>query len=235
MRTIWAISKKELRHYFNSPMAYIIIIAFLLVNGWFFGSNLFLVNQSTLRPYFATVPLLLIFFVPAFSMRLLAEEKKQGTLELMVTMPISDIEIVLGKFLGAVIFYAATLALTLFYPITVASLGDLDWGPVIGGYLGIFLTGASLVAIGLFASSLTNNQIIAFIISFVIGFGLFLIGKMLAFSSGGLLRLLDFIGFDTHFNNISKGIIDSRDLLYYASLIFLMLFLTLQNLLNRKK
>jgi len=216
-------------------MAYIIIIAFLLVNGWFFGSNLFLVNQSTLRPYFATVPLLLIFFVPAFSMRLLAEEKKQGTLELMVTMPISDIEIVLGKFLGAVIFYAATLALTLFYPITVASLGDLDWGPVIGGYLGIFLTGASLVAIGLFASSLTNNQIIAFIISFVIGFGLFLIGKMLAFSSGGLLRLLDFIGFDTHFNNISKGIIDSRDLLYYASLIFLMLFLTLQNLLNRKK
>ncbi|HDS11445.1 MAG TPA: ABC transporter, partial [Candidatus Wirthbacteria bacterium] len=220
---------------FNSPMAYIIIIAFLLVNGWFFGSNLFLVNQSTLRPYFATVPLLLIFFVPAFSMRLLAEEKKQGTLELMVTMPISDIEIVLGKFLGAVIFYAATLALTLFYPITVASLGDLDWGPVIGGYLGIFLTGASLVAIGLFASSLTNNQIIAFIISFVIGFGLFLIGKMLAFSSGGLLRLLDFIGFDTHFNNISKGIIDSRDLLYYASLIFLMLFLTLQNLLNRKK
>lgn len=235
MRNIFIITKKELRHYFNAPMAYVIIISFLLINGWFFGSNLFINNQATLRGYFSIVPLIMIFFIPAFAMRLLAEEKKQGTIELLVTMPITDIEIILGKFLGAISFWAITLAMTLIYPLTVANLGDLDLGPVIGGYLGLFLMGAGLIAIGLFTSSLTSNQIVSFVISFLIGFAFFLIGKMLAYAPLGLVSLLDFLGFDSHFDNISKGIIDTRDLLYYFSLIFLALFLTLQSLLNRKK
>ncbi len=235
MNNIFVITKKELRHYVNAPMAYVIMIAYLLINGWFFGSNLFVNNQASLRGYFGMAPLILLFVIPAFAMRLIAEEKKQGTLELLVTMPITDIEIIVGKFFGAISFYAAVLGATLVYPIVVSTVGSLDWGPVIGGYLGLFFMGSGLIAIGLFASSITDNQIVAFIISFLLGFTLFLLGKMLAYAPSTLVPLLSFIGFDSHFDNISKGIIDTRDLLYYFSLISLMLFLGLQSLLNRKK
>lgn len=235
MNNILIIIRKELKHYFNAPMAYVIMIAFLLINGWFFSSGFFINNQATLRSYFNMAPLIMIFFIPAFAMRLIAEEKKQGTIELMVTLPITDIQIVLGKFIGALAFFGITLLSTLVFALTAANLGDLDWGPVLGGYTGLFLMGGVLISIGIFCSSLTSNQIVAFIISFLGGFALFLLGKVLSYMPLGLVNLIDFLGFDSHFTNISKGIIDTRDLLYYFSLIFLMLFLTWQSLLNRKK
>jgi ABC-2 type transport system permease protein len=235
MNAIWTLTRKELKQYFNSPIAYVIIVVYLAISGWFFAMNLFTDGVVSMRSYMSTLPLILLFFVPAFSMRLIAEERKQGTLELLLTMPISDIEVVIGKFLGAVLFYISMLTITLIYPVVLQTLGNLDWGPVVGGYIGILLMGSSVISLGLFASSLSSNQIVAFILSFAGGFTLFLIGKVGNMAPAFLVGFISFIGFDSHFNNISKGIIDSRDLIYYFSLIFLMLFLTLQSLLNRKK
>lgn len=234
MSGIWTLAKKELRHYFNSPMAYVVITVFLLVCGWFFTIDLFLADQASMRRFFATMPLILLFFLPAISMRLMADEKRQGTLELLVTQPLSDIQIVLGKFLGGLSFFTILLATTILYPIILSTLGDLDWGPVIGGYLGLFLTGAALLSIGLFTSSITNNQIVAFILGFLAGFTLFLLGQTAALLPPEIAGIVSYLGFDMHFNNIAKGLIDTRDLLYYFSLIVLMLFFSLQSLLNRK-
>jgi ABC-2 type transport system permease protein len=178
MSAVLTLTRKELKHYFNSPMAYVIMAVFVLITGWFFASDLFLNNLVSLRSFFAIVPLILLFIVPAFTMRLLSDEKRQGTLELLVTSPLSDIEIILGKFLGGLIFLTTMLGLTLVYPVVLSQLGDLDWGPVIGGYLGLLLMGAALIAIGLFSSSLSANQIIAFILAFFVGFVFYLLGKV---------------------------------------------------------
>ena len=234
MTSIWTITKKELRHYFNSPIAYVILFIYLAISGYFFAYNLFLYGVVSMRSYLQTIPLILLFFVPALSMRLLAEERKTGTLEHLVTLPVSDIEILLGKFLGALSFYVVMVGITFIYPVALSTLGKLDWGPVIGGYIGLVFLGACIIGIGLFASSLTSNQIVAFIVAFAIGFVLYLVGQSTQYIPA-VAGLVDFLGFTSHFNNISTGIIDSRDVLYYLSLITLMLFLTLQSLLNRKK
>jgi ABC-2 type transport system permease protein len=149
-----------------------------------------------------------------------------GTYEILLTLPVTFKEVVLGKFLGALAFVAALLIPTLAYPVTVAFLGDLDWGPVIGGYLGALLLGASFSAVGLFASSLTRNQIVAFIIGVAICFALVLIDKILFFLPAQIIGILEYLGADFHFENISKGILDSRDILYFLSLAFLGLYAT---------
>lgn len=235
MTTLLTLVRKELRHYFNSPIAYVILIIYLAISGYFFAANLFVQDILSMRAYLQTTQLILLFIIPPFAMRLIAEEKKQGTLELMLTMPISDLEVVIGKFIGAVAFYAVMVGLTLVYPIVLATLGSLDWGPVIGGYAGVFLMGTALVAAGLFASSLTSNQVVALLIGFAFAFALFMMGKVVDYVPSFAAGLVAFLGFDSHFANISKGIIDSRDLLYYFSLCFLMLYLTYLSLLNRKK
>jgi ABC-2 type transport system permease protein len=224
MRQVLCVFNKEFRVYFVSPIAYIVISIFLLVTGWFFFTTFFLFNQASLRNFFALMPIIFSFVVPAITMRLFSEELNIGSYETLLTMPVTFVDVVLGKFLAAVAFVGASLIPTLSYPITVSCLGQLDWGPVVGGYLGAMLLAAAFSAIGLFASSLTRNQIIAFIIGVAICFTLTLIDKMLFFLPQFLLGALEYLGADFHFNNISKGIIDSRDLLYFLSVSFVGLY-----------
>jgi len=218
------IFKKEFRTYFVSPIAYIVISIFLMVTGWFFFTTFFLYNQANLRNFFSLLPIIFSFVVPAVTMKLFSEELNVGSYEILLTMPVTFLDVVMGKFLSAVAFIAVMIAPTLSYPITVSFLGELDWGPVAGGYLGAVLLGASFSAIGLFASSLTRNQIIAFIIGMAICFSLVLVDKMLFFLPQTLLGILSYLGADAHFQNISKGIIDSRDVLYFLSVCFVGLY-----------
>jgi ABC-2 type transport system permease protein len=224
MRQVLPIFKKEFRSYFVSPIAYIVISIFLVVTGWFFFSTFFLFNQASVRNFFALLPVIFAFVIPAVTMRLVSEELNVGTYELLLTMPVTFREVVLGKFLAATAFAAAMLIPTLAYPVTVAFLGELDWGPVIGGYLGAVLLGGSFSAIGLFASSLTRNQIVAFIVGVGICFALVLIDKILFFVPSRLAGVLEYLGADSHFENISKGILDSRDILYFLSITFISLY-----------
>jgi len=224
MQQVLHILNKEFRVYFVSPIAYIVISIFLLVTGWFFFSTFFLHNQANLRSFFALLPIIFSFVVPAITMRLFSEELNVGSYETLLTMPVTFVDVVLGKFLAAVAFVGAALIPTLSYPITVACLGQLDWGPVIGGYVGAVLLAGAFSAVGLFASSLTRNQIIAFIIGVTICFSLTLVDKMLFFLPQSLVGVLEYVGADFHFHNISKGIIDSRDILYFLSVSFVGLY-----------
>ena len=226
MRQAYNIFGREMRSFFVSPIAYIVIAIFLLVTGWFFFSTFFLYNQASLRSFFGLLPLIFAFVIPAVTMRLFAEELNVGSYETLLTLPVSFNDIIIGKFLASVGFVAALLLPTLAYPITVSLLGTLDWGPVFGGYFGALLLGASFAAIGLFASSLTRNQIVAFIVGVVICFSLALIDKMLFFFPRAVLSVLSYLGADYHFQNIAKGIFDTRDILYFASICFLGLYAT---------
>jgi ABC-2 type transport system permease protein len=222
MRKVLAITQRELRGYFDSPVAYIVLVTFLLVAGWMYFSALFLMGRADMRPFFApsifSPSMLLVILAPAITMRLIAEERKTGTIELLTTMPIRDGEVIIGKFLAALGLIAAALLLTLAYPVTVAALGPLDWGPVISGYLGLLLFSASLVSVGILCSTLTNNQIVAFIVSFLISAALYYIYWLQFFVPGFLAPLFEGISVSAHLDNMARGVIDSRDVLFYLSL-----------------
>jgi ABC-2 type transport system permease protein len=225
---------KELRTFFDSHIAYIVITIFLLICGWFFFSDLFLVNQASMRNLFGIIPFIFMFFVPAVTMRLISEEKRSGTIEVLVTFPVKDHEIILGKFLAGLILVSVAVVLTLVYVITLSGIGDFDFGSVVSGYIGLIFLGAAYLSIGIFTSSLTQNQIVAFITSFVIIFALFMLDKVLMFMPTLLASFLEYLSVSYHFSNISRGVIDSRDVIYYLSLIFLFLFLAVRSLENRK-
>jgi ABC-2 type transport system permease protein len=218
------IFSKEFKVYFVSPIAYIVIGVFLLVTGWFFFTTFFLYNQANVRNFFSMLPVIFSFVIPAVTMRLFSEELNVGSYEILFTMPVTTRDVVMGKFLAGVVFVAVMLIPTISYPLTVAFLGELDWGPVAGGYLGALFLGASFSAIGLFASSLTRNQITAFVIGMAICFTLTLLDKMLFFLPRSMLGVFSYLGASTHFQNISKGIIDSRDILYFLSVSFIGLY-----------
>ena len=218
------IFRKDFRSYFVSPIAYIVIAIFLLVTGWFFFTTFFLFGQANLRNFFSLLPVIFSFVIPAITMRLVSEELNIGSYETLMTMPVTYTSVVVGKFLASLAFVAGLLLPTLAYPITVSALGQLDWGPVIGGYIGAVLLAAAFCAIGLFSSGLTRNQIIAFIIGMAICFSLTLIDKMLFFLPRTLLGILAYLGADFHFQNISKGIIDTRDVIYFLSVTFIGLY-----------
>jgi len=234
MRNTWLFCQKELRSYFNSPVAYIVLSIFIFITGFFFTSSLFLMGQASMRPLFSLVPVVFLFFVPAITMRLLAEEKRSGSIELLVTLPTRDWEIVIGKFLAAWLLILAALALTLIFTFTVSTLGDLDLGETAAGYLGLVLMGAAFAAIGTWSSSLTRNQIVAFIISLVLIAALSMIDDLLPILPLSMAPVLQFLSVSYHFENISRGVIDTRDLLFYFSLTFLMLFLAHNTLESRK-
>lgn len=234
LSNVLPIYRRELRSYFNSPVAYVVIVVFLAIIGWFFTSNLFLMNVASLRIVFELVPLIFLFFVPAVTMRLLAEEKKSGTLELLTTKPVRDVEIVLGKFLAAWTLLAASLAPTILYLVSVMAIGKIDMGPVFTGYLGLLLMGAVYIGIGLLASSLTENQIVAFILSFLIVFALFMMDKILIYVPEGFASTIEFLAIDYHFSNIARGVIDSRNIIYFGSLLGFSLFLATVSLQRRK-
>jgi ABC-2 type transport system permease protein len=234
MRNTWLFCQKELRSFFNSPVAYIVLSIFIFITGFFFTSSLFLMGQASMRPLFSLVPVVFLFFVPAITMRLLAEEKRSGSIELLVTLPTRDWEIVIGKFLAAWILILSALALTLIFTFTVAMLGDLDGGETTAGYLGLVLMGGAFAAIGTWSSSLTRNQIIAFIIALALIAALSMIDDLLPVLPLSLAPVLQFLSVSYHFENISRGVLDTRDLLFYFSLIFFMLFLAHNTLESRK-
>ncbi|HDP24004.1 MAG TPA: ABC transporter [Deltaproteobacteria bacterium] len=215
---------KELKDYFVSPIAYIVICIFLLISGWFFFATFFLFDQANLRTFFNMLPLIFAFVIPAVTMRLFSEEFHAGSFEMLLTLPVKLSHIVIGKFFASLVFIAVMLIPTLSYAIWVSFLGDLDWGPVIGGYLGALLLGGAFSAIGIFASTTTRNQIIAFIIGMLLCFVLTLIDKMLFFFPAGILNVIHYLGVGYHFENISKGIIDSRDIIYFLSIIVIALY-----------
>jgi len=222
MNRIRAVVARELKAYFHSPIAYVFLLAFAGAALFtFFNVNTFFSRgRADLRSLFDAVPFLMVLLVPALTMRLWAEERKQGTMEVLLTLPARDHELVTGKFLASWALLATGLGLTLVLPFTVAGLGDLDWGPVFGGYLGALLLGAAYLAVGQFVSATTENQILAFILALVVCLGLYGLG-LDAFAglfpdrTAGLLRSL---GTGSRFASIARGVIDLRDLVYYVSL-----------------
>jgi ABC-2 type transport system permease protein len=219
---IRAVALRELRAYFNSPIAYVFLLVFAGTALFtFFNIEAFFARgQADLRGLFESIPLLTLLLVPALTMRLWAEETKQGTIETLLTFPVRDVELVVGKFLASWALLAVALLLTLPLAVTVSFLGDLDWGPVIGGYLGALLLGAAYLAVGQFISAVTENQILAFILAFVFclalyGLGTELFSGLFSDSTGAILRAL---GSGSRFESIARGVIDLRDILYYLSL-----------------
>ena len=233
MHEIWTLTKRELHAYFDSPAAYVVLSVFLLFTGWFFGSTLFLENVASLRSVFNIVPFIFLFFIPAITMSTFAEERRAGTLELLLTFPVHDWQIIAGKLLAVSLFLLVAIALTAFYTMTVSLLGDLDFGATVGGYLGLFLMGTTCGAIGIFASSLTRNQIVAFILGFGIIFALFLLDKITTFVPGPLAGVLQYLGIDFHYQNLLRGVIDTRDVLYYVSMTAFAFLLTAYTLARR--
>jgi ABC-2 type transport system permease protein len=234
LRHAGVIARRELRSSFNSPVAYVVIVVFLGIIGWFHTSNLFLVNVASMRLMFELVPIVFLFIVPAITMRLLAEETKTGTIELLATKPLEDSAVVLGKFLAGWALIAIALLPTAIYFLTIVSLGSIDSGPVIGGYVGLLLMAGAYVAVGLFASSLTNNQIIAFIVGFLLVLMLFLMDKVLLYVPERLASVVEYLGIDYHFANIARGVLDSRDVVYFVSLLGISLYLTVVSLGRRR-
>jgi ABC-2 type transport system permease protein len=238
MRAVWIISRRELQSFFDSLMAYIMLVLFLGFSGfftWIFGSDIFLVGQATLSSFFNIAFWTLFFFIPALTMRLLAEEKKSGTLELLLTKAVTDRQVVYGKFLATLILIAVALAFTLPYAITVSYLGNLDLGEVICGYLALLLLSGAYISIGLYASSLTSNQIVAFLAALFIGLFFHLIFGVLASNFTGFLgQFFQTLSLSSHFESISRGVLDTRDVIYFLSLIFLGLFLSELSLTKRQ-
>jgi ABC-2 type transport system permease protein len=226
MKQIKNIAIKEFKDYFISPIAYIVISLFLIVTGWFFFSTFFIFGRADLRDFFSLLPIIFSFIIPAITMRLYSEEKNVGSYEILITMPVSTMDIALGKFFAATLFTTAMLIPTISYPVFISFIGEIDPGPVIGGYIGAIFLAAAYCSLGVFASSLTRNQIIAFIIGCALCFVLTILDKLLFFMPAKIISVIEFIGANSHFTNISKGIIDSRDVLYFISVIFIFIFST---------
>jgi ABC-2 type transport system permease protein len=214
-----------------------IIFYTLVANGFFFiEQDFFRQGQVSMRGYFHVLPWIFLFFVPAITMRLWSEEKKLGTVELLLTMPLTEFQIIMGKFLASLAFLCITMAFSLTIPITLGILGNPDGGVIWGSYIGAMLMGAAYLAIGLYFSSLTDNQVIAFIYSLVVTFALLLVGIAPIYLNtiGTFVYICEYLSLLTHFNNIARGIIDTRDIIYYLSIIVLFLYLNVKNIEARK-
>jgi ABC-2 type transport system permease protein len=234
IKNLRLLAKKEWKESFNSPMPYIFFTVFSLVTGWFFTTSLFLTGQASLGDFFAPLPLLLVFFLPAFTMRLLAEEYKTGTIETLSTLPLEDTEIILGKYLAALMAWGTLLGLSLFYGLLLCLLGPLDLGQTTAGFLGALLLGGLYSAAGLFASSLTRSQVVGFLLGFLFCFALFLAGKAAHYLPGLPGSLLTFLGVDVHYESFLKGVVDTRDVLYFVSGQILFLAGTLASFNSRR-
>ncbi len=230
MRPVLVITKRELRAFFDSLIAYILLIVFLGISGffsWLYGSDIFFSGQASLQPFFQIAYWTLFFFIPAITMRMLAEEKRSGTIELLLTKSVTDWQVVIGKFVATLLLIIIALAFTLPYYITVASIGPIDNGAVWCGYLGMILMSMTLISIGLFASSVTSNQIVSFLLSLFIGVFFLIIFDVLANSfTGSFGELLSYLSLSTHYDAVSRGVIDSKDLIYFFSITFFGLLLS---------
>lgn len=238
----WAILKREWKAYFNSPVAYVFIVIFLVLSGFFtFNvSRFYEAGRADLDGFFFWHPWLYLLLVPAVAMRLWAEERRTGTLELLLTMPVTTTQAILGKFLAAWLFLLLALALTFPMVITACYLGSPDAGPIVTGYLGSALLAAAYLAVGTFTSALTRNQVVSFILAAVIGLFLLLAGfppvtdVLYAVAPGWLVNTVAGFSFTEHFDQLQRGVVDVRDLLYFGSVVAFMLFATHVTLENRK-
>lgn len=236
MENVWVLFKKEFKAYFLSPIAYVFITVYLVVTNFLFFQGFFILNQAEMRGYFGLLPWVFLFFVPAITMRSWAEEKKVKTLELLMTWPVSEMQVVMGKFLASFSFLALSVLLSVTIPITIAILGNPDMGIIVASYVGALLMGAAYLAIGLWISSLTENQIVAFILGVVVTFALFMIGSPFVTMAmpPRLVPILSYLGLGTHFDSIGRGVVDTRDIIYYLSVIGFFLFLNVRSLESRK-
>jgi len=237
INNIKAIYLKEIKSYFNSPVAYIVMIVFMIISGFLFTMSFFQAGVASLRDFFGSFFIqlvLFVIFIPAITMRTFSEEKKQGTLELLLTKPVSDTELILGKFLSAFTLIFITLFQTVIYFIIIKFMGPIDFWPFMTSLLGFLLMSAFFVGIGVFISSLTENQIVAFIVSVLICLFFFLMGKILIIFPPSIVSFFEYLTTEYHLTNISRGVIDSRVLIYYLSMIFFALFLTKVSLESRK-
>jgi ABC-2 type transport system permease protein len=232
VKNIRIIAGKEFRGYLNSPMAYVIICIFLLGAGWFFTSYLKSIsyNDTTIKGFLDNAYILLLLFAAVITMRSLAEEKKLGTWELLLTSPIKDIDVIMGKFLGGLGILAVMLILTMYYPLLLIILGDPDMGPIWTSYLGLLLLGSSALAIGIFASSLTSNQIIAAVVSGGILFALWFVGNGANLVPTAIGQVLSYISLSYHFSGFSIGIVDTRSIIYFLSITVLFLYSAIRSL-----
>lgn len=231
MKKIWIITRRELNAYFDSLIAYLMIIIFLGLSGFFTwisnSSNIFLIGQADMQVFFSISFWTLFFFIPAITMRSLAEEKRSGTIEFLSTKALTDWQIVTGKFLSCLLLVAIAIACTFPYYWSVSSLGNVDHGAVVGGYVGLILLSGMYISIGVFASSITQNQIVAFLSALVIGiFFHLLFGILAGGQTGWTGRLLEYLSARSHFESISRGVLDTRDVIYFISMIAIGLYLS---------
>jgi ABC-2 type transport system permease protein len=257
MRNILAVFQKEMRAYFVSPIAYVVFTVFLLISGYFFYSILRIfilqsmqsmqyasmygmnmpamnVNMQVIMPMFSNLGVIMLFILPMITMRLYSEEKKSGTLELLMTSPITEVETVLGKYLAALALYGLMVATSLIHVLILALNSNLDWGPVLLGYLGLLLLGGSFLSVGLLLSTLTENQIISAALTFGVFLLLWVISWASSFSGPIMGKVFDYISLMSHYSEFYKGVLDTKGLVFYASFIFLGIFLTLQSLESLK-
>jgi|TARA_B100001245_G_C22879925_1_gene423149 ABC-2 type transport system permease protein len=235
MHNTRSIFHREIRGFFNTPMAYIFLVIFSVFNGYFFTSTFFLYNQSDLRSLFSVVPMVYLIFVPAISMGLIARENNIGTMETIATLPIKTYEFVLGKYFAAVVLILLGLLATIIHFITLVKFGaKIDYGALFTGYIGLALVGSMYASIGIFASSITDNQVVAFIIGVFIVLVFFLMGFFLPLVPTNFAGIVQYISVDYHYSNISRGVIDSRNIVYFLSVIGFFLIMTVQSLESRK-
>jgi ABC-2 type transport system permease protein len=248
MRNTWTICAKELRSYFVSPIAYLLLTMFGLIFGFFFWNALgyfviegmemqlrgqafpMNVNEQIIRPLLSNVSVVGLFFIPMITMRLFAEEKRTGTIELLTTSPVRDVEIILGKWLAAMILYGCLLLFTALNFAFLFRYGNPDWKPLAVGYLGLLLQGGTLLALGTFISTLTKNQIIAGAATFGVCLLLWVLEWSSGYESAAWAQVLSYLSVITHFESFARGVIDSKDVIFYLSGIFLGLFLTARSM-----
>jgi len=246
---VWTIARRELNVYFSSPIAYIVLAMFAVMFGWFFSSGVAFfqsisaqvamnpgmappmnVNQIIIEPTLGNFTIILLFLTPMITMRLFAEEQKQGTIELLLTSPLTDYEIILGKWLGALLLYGCMLALSLISMSVLFLYSRPDWQALLVGYLGMLLIGASLLSLGAFLSTLTKNQIVAGALTFGLLLMLWVVSWASQFAPGTLGQLAGYLAMPPHFEQFTKGVIELKDVVYYLSAIFLGLFLSKRSL-----
>ena len=234
MKNVWAVATRELRGYFLSPLAYVVIALFLALSGYLFALILANGREASLRGLIQNVSVLYLFIVPAISMRLLAEEQRTGTVELLLTNPVQEWEIVTGKFLASIMLVLVMLALTLVFPLFLFIFGNPDRGPMITGYLGIFLQAAAFLSIGLWASSLTQNQIVAAIVAFALLLVLWLSDNLGQFLGGTIGSIVSYTSVINRFQSFPQGVIQSNDVVYYLTLIVAGIVLSTLSLQSRR-
>jgi ABC-2 type transport system permease protein len=248
MRNVGTICRRELYSYFVSPIAWVLLALFAFLSGWFawLSSSYFVqdtmasqmrgqaapmsVNEMVIAPLFGNIAVIGLFLIPLISMRLFAEEKRQGTIELLVTSPVKDLEIVVGKWLAAVLMYSALLGVLLLDISWLFIYGSPDWKPVVSGFAGLLLQGGALLAFGAFISTLTKNQIVAGAVGFGLALLLWIINWATSLGDSTTIRIVSYLSIVSHMESFSRGVIDTKDLIYYLSMIFLGLFLTTRSL-----